>query len=68
MGAQPARVAAFLQKVRCEGGPARGRGVRSRWFDTEACVEALARGEAEAVQAFQADVKEYEEKKKDAKC
>lgn len=68
VGAQPARVAAFLQKVRCEGGPARGRGVRSRWFDTEACVEALARGEAQAVQAFQADVKEYEEKKKDAKC
>lgn len=68
VGAQPARVAAFVQKVRREGGPARGPGVRSRWFDTEACVEALARGEAEAVQAFQADVKEYEEKKKDAKC
>ena len=64
VGAQPARVAAFVQEVRREGGAVRGPGVRSRWFDADEWVEALAKGEAEAVEAFKADVGVYEEKKK----
>ena len=64
VGAQPARVAAFVQEVRREGGAVRGPGVRSRWFDADEWVEALAKGEVEAVEAFKADVGVYEEKKK----
>ena len=69
VAAQPARVAAFVQRVCQEGSAVKGAGVRSRWFDSAGgWVAALARGEAEAVRAFQDDVRVYASKTEASRC